>query len=321
VSRAGLTIVLALAAGCHAAATEPLEDAGVRPDADAAVVDTGAAGTSGAVDAALGLVVDAMVGAYQLGPALAIDATSDRTVKLCNKITGVVRDFKGALPANGGVTQPGGHPDFEVFEGQGVTLGLVAPTLGSDQKPIYASQCELGKVVPSVCPYGAMTTSKEHFRQWYSSVEGVNEPYLVYFQLDQPVPGGVSTFDSNSFFPLDGAGWGNSGTDNNHVARNFSFTTEIHTTFKYHGGETFTFKGDDDVWIFINGHLAVDLGGLHTSTPGSVDLDASAAALGLTKGSSDEYALDLFHAERHGVESDFRIDTNFIFESCGYIVP
>jgi fibro-slime domain-containing protein len=89
------------------------------------------------------------------------------------------------------------------------------------------------------------------------------------------------------------------------------------------GGETFTFTGDDDVWIFINGKLAVDLGGLHremdTIGQGSVNLDAQATFLEIAKGSV--YTLDLFHAERHSVDSNFRIDLNFTFESCGYVIP
>ena len=48
-------------------------------------------------------------------------------------------------------------------------------------------------------------------------------------------------------------------------------------------------------------------------------LDASAAKLGIQKGKS--YSMDLFHTERHTTASNFRVDTNFVFMDCGFIIP
>ena len=70
----------------------------------------------------------------------------------CDVLVGVVRDFKG-------INEPGGHPDFEAFDGKGVTPGLVGALLGMDQKPVYASHCEAAPD-KTLCPYGQMTTAR-----------------------------------------------------------------------------------------------------------------------------------------------------------------
>jgi fibro-slime domain-containing protein len=214
------------------------------------------------------------------------------------EILGVVRDFRAGKDKDQKVL-PDGHPDFETFTGNG-EKGIVDVTLGSDLKPVYVDSEH------------RFTTTKENFDQWYRTDPEVNQAHFVSFYLQ---PGdGVLTFFSNAFFPLDGEAFGNQGWNHN-----YHFTTEVHTTFQYNGGETFSFTGDDDLWVFINKKLAIDLGGLHRSQTDEVDLDEEAARLGLTKGQI--YPLDLFHAERHTSDSNFRIDTNLAFVDCGIIVP
>lgn len=253
------------------------------------------------------------LGGYALGPTIT-NGAADAGAPInsgsanCSLITGVVRDFKDQTDDNNT-----GHPDFGTYSGVTPTTGLVLATLGTDLKPVYAGNCGAGAGLLSMgCPWGQMLTSKADFDQWYRYASGVNLPFLVYLEF---VPNmGVYTFDSEAYFPLDGAGWGNNASDGTKL-RNFGFTTELHLKFVYKGGETFTFKGDDDVWAFIDHKLAVDLGGTHSAASGSVMLDT----LGLTKGMT--YPLDLFNAERHPTGSHFRVDTNLSFTSCGTIPP
>ena len=249
----------------------------------------------------------ATLGGFKLGTAIdpgmmgTAGASTGTPGSTCGtQILGVVRDFKGA-------NEMGGHPDFEAFQGDGASLGIVKADLGGDQKPVYNGT---GPILDPM--YGQQTTTKANFDEWYRATPNVNKPYIVYFYFEPAA--GVLTFQSNAFFPLDNAGWG----DTPHQQHNFGFTTELHTQFNYKGAETFSFTGDDDLWVFINKKLALDVGGLHPQVSKKISLNTEAAKLGIKVGGT--YDLDLFHAERHTNASNFRVDTNLAFTNCGVIV-
>ena len=85
---------------------------------------------------------------------------------------------------------------------------------------------------------------------------------------------------------------------------NYGFTMKIQATFEYIPGQYFEFFGDDDVWVFINNRLVVDIGGQHAQVSGAVDLDT----LGLEEGHN--YPFHIFYAERHTSESNFKMKTS-----------
>ncbi|MDR2595044.1 MAG: fibro-slime domain-containing protein [Fibromonadaceae bacterium] len=89
---------------------------------------------------------------------------------------------------------------------------------------------------------------------------------------------------------------------------NLSFCFESHAEFTYEKGQEFLFRGDDDIWIFINNQLVIDLGGIHMPAPGYVDLDTIKTPVPLEAGST--YPIDIFFCERMGTQSNVRVSTN-----------
>jgi len=143
------------------------------------------------------------------------------------------------------------------------------------------------------------------FAQWYNTTPNVNMEIKGELMLTEtPAGSGVSVFDSTTFFPIDDKGFGNTPGQ----THNYSFTTEIHVKFTYAASQKFTFRGDDDLWIFVNNKLALDVGGQHQALEGTIDFDLQASALGIVVGQT--YPMDIFHAERQTTESNFRIETN-----------
>ncbi len=88
---------------------------------------------------------------------------------------------------------------------------------------------------------------------------------------------------------------------------NYGFTSEIAYWFAFDADTkaTLDFAGDDDVWVFVNNRLALDLGGKHSAAAGSVTLDGANPGFGMTPG--NVYEIKIFHAERQPTGSTFKL--------------
>ena len=194
------------------------------------------------------------------------------------KLTATIRDF---------------HITFPDMNHDGISeTGIVEQDLGSDDKPVYAH------TGPTATVQGPDT-----FYQWYRDVPGTNTKTSIEIPLTpSATQRGVYSYDNESFFPIDNQLFGNEGQEHN-----YAFTAEVATQFRYSGGETFTFAGDDDVFVFINRKLAIDLGGIHAIMSQTVDLDAQARMLGIAPGGI--YSMNILFAERHPTGSDFVVET------------
>jgi fibro-slime domain-containing protein len=148
-------------------------------------------------------------------------------------------------------------------------------------------------------------TSANTFSQWFTDKPGVNISHVHTIALVRNEDGVYEYFD-DAFFPIDGQLLGNEGD-----AHNFNFTYAFSASFEHEecSDRFFEFSGADDVWVYIDGKLAMDLGGVRALTPQVVEIDR----LGLVDGQT--YKLHFFYAQRNPHESVFNIRTDLPLES------
>ena len=200
----------------------------------------------------------------------------------------VYRDFLG-------FDLPNGFVDFENKNGaESGLLGTVfSATLDSDGKPVMT------KANPST------VSSAATFAEWYRDEPGTNITVPDTLTLND-TGNNTYVFSTTAFFPLDTRGWVGAGVEPLRGGHNFSFTSELRYWFTWNGGENLTFVGDDDVYVFINGILAVDLGGVHNPETGTITLDdTTGGKLQMTKGGT--YEAVVFQAERHTSGSQYEL--------------
>jgi fibro-slime domain-containing protein len=173
---------------------------------------------------------------------------------------------------------------------------MVSTEIGADRKPV------------PVAADGVCWSSSDSFNKWFRDTPGENQvfPYSITAYWNEANK--AYEYNNPQFFPLDNQGFGNE-----YKGHNFGFCYEIHSQFTYMGGESYYFMGDDDVWVFINDKLVVDLGGVHGPASGTVQLDSLGLEIGYT------YNFDFFFCERHVTGSSMAFSTTVKLDPCGTV--
>lgn len=233
-------------------------------------------------------------------------APCERTIMLRTTL----RDYDSTHPDMGGFWEEGKNSDNTGCWKQGdwgaPIPGMVERQLDANGKPVInsATPCRIADF------------------NWFTT-ETVMGQYINAICYDLKLTknsDGMFELDTGFFFPADTFRYLDDlntvpnprydiGTDGNGNEHNFYFTVEIDAQFQYVKGQRFYFRGDDDVWVFIDNRLVVDLGGVHNPMEGSVNLDT----LGLTVGNT--YSFKMFFCERNMPGSSFRMFTSIKLET------
>lgn len=190
---------------------------------------------------------------------------------------------------------------------RGIEQGLMTPGLGTAGYPVAV-------------PGKNETNQGLDTDKWFDLVEGETEQESGTLQLRYNKDGATFTFGADDFYPMDGVEFSHEDAVNKD-GHNHLFTMRFAVPFVVlaNGGEQFTMTADDDTFVYVNGQLAVDMGGVHDPTTGIIAIDGEGRVMakvedndwvdtGVKLNRDETATINVFHADRDAANSLIRLE-------------
>ncbi len=158
---------------------------------------------------------------------------------------------------------------------KGAMQGLVKDTLGEDGLPVPSFTNSTDAWNNTLDVFSKNVTGNDpvqktdNFYRWFHETEKSKayEGEATFTRTSK----NTYTYGREGVFPLDKiSDFSNDDEATKKYKHNYHFTSHINIPMKISadGTERFEFSGDDDVWVFLNGKLILDIGGLHEKLTG-----------------------------------------------------